>query len=70
MNLNNLSGYNIIGLASSISIFLGENLTADELALLAAFIVTLGDNLAILDDRKIYKTKVTIDEEKEKASRD
>ena len=64
MNLNNLSGYNIIGLASYISIFLGENLTADELALLAAFIVTLGDNLAILATTK------SIDEEKEKASRD
>ena len=52
MNLNNLSGCNIIGLASSISILLGENLTAEETALLAAFVVTLGDNLAILATTK------------------
>ena len=52
MNLSNLSGYNIIGLASSISILLGENLTAEETALLAAFVVTLGDNLAILATTK------------------
>ena len=52
MNLNNLSGGNIIGLASSISILLGENLTAEELAILAAFVVTLGDNLAILATTK------------------
>ena len=61
MNLNNLSGCNIIGLASSISILLGENLTAEELAILAAFVVTLGDNLAILATTK------AIEEEKEKA---
>ena len=61
MNLNNLSGCNIIGLASSISILLGENLTAEETALLAAFVVTLGDNLAILATTK------AIEEEKEKA---
>lgn len=64
MNLNNLSGCNIIGLASSISILLGENLNAEELTLLAAFVVTLGDNLAILATTK------AIEEEKEKASRD
>lgn len=48
MNLSNLSGCNLVGLASSLSILLSENLSADDLAILAAFVVTLGDNLAVL----------------------
>ena len=52
MNLNNLSGCNIVGLASSFAILLGENLSAEDTALLAAFTVTLGDNLALLATTK------------------
>lgn len=48
MCLNNLSSCELIGLASSLAIFLGENLSAEEVNILAAFITSLGDNLAII----------------------
>ena len=48
MCLSNLSSCELIGLASSLAIFLGENLSADEVSILAAFITSLGDNLAII----------------------
>ena len=48
MCLSNLSSCELIGLASSLAIFLGENLSADEVTILAAFITSLGDNLAII----------------------
>ena len=52
MNLSNLSGSNLIGLASSLAIAIGENLSADDVASLAAFTTTLGDNLAIIATQK------------------
>ena len=48
MCINNLSSCELIGLASSLAIFLGENLSSDEVNILAAFVTSLGDNLAIL----------------------
>ena len=48
MNLSNLSGSNLIGLASSLAILISQNLTTDEIGLLAAFFTALGDNLALL----------------------
>ena len=48
MNLSNLSGSNLIGLASSLAILISQDLTADEIGILAAFFTALGDNLAIL----------------------
>lgn len=48
MNPDNCSGINLIGLSSSLAILIGEQFDADELAILAAFITALGDNLALL----------------------
>lgn len=48
MCLNDLSSCELIGLASSLAIFLGENLSSDEVNILAAFVTSLGDNLAII----------------------
>ena len=47
MNLSNLSGSNLIGLASSLSILFSQDLTTDEIGRLAAFFTALGDNLAL-----------------------
>ena len=48
MNLSNLSGSNLIALASSLAILISQDLTSDEIGLLAAFFSALGDNLALL----------------------
>ena len=48
MNLSNLSGSNLIALASSLAILISQDLTTDEIGLLSAFFSALGDNLAIL----------------------
>ena len=48
MDLSNLSGCNLIGFTSSLSLLISENLSSEEIGLLAAFIVSLGDNLALL----------------------
>ena len=47
MNLSNLSGSNLIALASSLAILISQDLTSDEIASLAAFFSALGDNLAL-----------------------
>ena len=47
MNLSNLSGSNLIALASSLAILISQDLTTDEIGLLAAFFSALGDNLAL-----------------------
>ena len=48
MRFNNLSSSNLIGLSSSLAILISEELTVDEISVLAAFFTTLGDNLAII----------------------
>ena len=52
MGLSNLSSWELIGLASSLAIAIGENLSADDVASLAAFTTALGDNLAIIATQK------------------
>lgn len=52
MCFSDLSGCNLIGLASSVAIAIGENLSADEVATLSAFITAVGDNLAIIATQK------------------
>lgn len=52
MGFSNLSSCELIGLASSIAIAIGENLSADDVASLAAFTTALGDNLAIIATQK------------------
>lgn len=48
MNSNNCSGNNLIGLASSLAILIADDLNTTDLAVLAAFFTTLGDNLALI----------------------
>ncbi len=52
MGFSNLSSCELIGLASSLAIAIGKNLSADDAASLAAFTTTLGDNLAIIATQK------------------
>lgn len=52
MEFSNLSSCELIGLASSLAIAIGENLSADDVASLAAFTTALGDNLAIIATQK------------------
>lgn len=52
MGFSNLSSCELIGLASSLAIAIGENLSADDAASLAAFTTALGDNLAIIATQK------------------
>ena len=47
MNISNLSGSNLIAIASSLAILISQDLSADEIGVLAAFFTVLGDNLAI-----------------------
>ena len=48
MDSNNCSGCNLIGLAASLAILIGEQFDEDELNTLASFFSALGDNLALL----------------------
>lgn len=48
MNLSNLSGSNLIALASSLAVLISQELTTDEIGLLSAFFTALGDNLALI----------------------
>ena len=48
MSSNNCSGCNLVGLASSLAILISQDFDAEDLAILAAFITVLGDNLALL----------------------
>ena len=52
MSINNFSGPNLIGLASSLAILISENLSTDEIGTLSAFFTVLGDNLAIIANQQ------------------
>ena len=52
MCFSDLSSCNLIGLASSLAISIGDNLTADETSILSAFLNSLSDNLAIIATKK------------------
>lgn len=52
MGFSNLSSCELIGLASSLAIAIGKNLSADDVASLASFTTALGDNLAIIATQK------------------
>ena len=49
---NNCSGYNLVGLAASLAVIISEQFDADDLDVLAAFVTSLGDNLALLASTK------------------
>ena len=51
------SSCNLIGLASSLEISIGEEMDADELAVLAAFFTAFADNLAIIAAKKSLEEK-------------
>lgn len=58
MCFSDLSSCNLIGLASSLAITIGNNLTADEASILSTFLTSLADNLAIIATKKsIEETK-------------
>ena len=57
MNYSNLSGCNLIGLASSIAILISENATVSEMTILSGFFSSIGDNLAVLASTKPSHTK-------------
>jgi hypothetical protein len=48
MNISDLSGCNLIGLASSLSILIAQDLNEEEIGILSAFFSALGDNLALI----------------------
>lgn len=48
MCISDFSSCELISLASSLAIFLGQNFSNDDVAILAAFFTALGDNLAII----------------------
>ena len=48
MSLNNFSGQNLIGLASSLSILISQNLSTNEISILSALFSAIGDNLALI----------------------
>lgn len=52
MRFSDFSDCNLIGLASSLAISIGEDMNADELAVLAAFFTSFADNLAIIAAKK------------------
>ena len=52
MCFSDLSSCNLIGLSSSLAIAVGEELSADEVSVLAAFFTSFGDNLAIIATKK------------------
>ena len=58
MKISDLSGCNLVGLSSSIAIFLSENMSALDLGILAAFLTGLGDNLTILATTKALQEEV------------
>ena len=57
MCFSDFSSCNLIGLASSLAISIGEEMNADELAVLAAFFTAFADNLAIIATKKSLEEK-------------
>lgn len=52
MCLDNLSSCNLIGFSSSLALLVGNDLSADELALLSTFFTSFADNLALIATTK------------------
>ena len=50
--MDKLSSCNLIGLSSSLAILISENLSLDEIGILAAFFTALGDNLSLIATSK------------------
>ncbi len=48
MDNNNCSGYDFVGLAASVAIYISKQVDPDNLDILASFFSALGDNLGII----------------------
>ena len=62
MKINDISGYNLIGLSSSLAILISENLSALDTGILAGFFTGIGDNLAILATSKALEEEKKAEE--------
>ncbi len=51
--LNSLSGEELVLLASTVAISIASNLNTEDIAVLAAFTTTIGDNLALIAAKRI-----------------
>ena len=49
MNSNNCSSNNLIALASSLAVVIGNEYDTNELSILAAYFTAFGDNHALID---------------------
>lgn len=51
---NNCSsaGFDLVGLSSSLAIFISQNVENDNLGILGAFFTTLGDNISLIATAK------------------
>lgn len=62
MLFNNVSYQNLIGLSSSLSLLISENLSSEEISVLGAFFTTLGDNLSLISTQKaLLNTQILSD---------
>ena len=52
MNFSNLNSSSLIGLSSSLAIYIGDFLSAEELAIASSFFTAFADNLAIIATTK------------------
>lgn len=48
IDITNLNSSELIALASSLAIYIGQNVTSDQAAILSNFFSALGDNLGII----------------------
>ena len=58
---NNCScaGFDLVGVSSSLSIFISKNVNFEDLGILAALFTTIGDNLALIaTSRAACETKI------------
>lgn len=57
--LTKLSGSELVALASIISIFLSDSLSSEELTILAIFVTTIGDNIAIIASSRANSSNIS-----------
>ena len=58
MNIDRSSAYNLIALANTVAILIGQGLSSEELGILSGFFSSIGDNLAILSSIDTEKENV------------
>lgn len=52
------SGFDLVGLSSSLAIFISQNSSTDDLSILVALFTTLGDNLSLIaTSRSVCESK-------------